>query len=382
MDFDFRKLIKDRHEYARAWKERTGGRVVGYYETYMPEELIYAAGCLPVRILGEHEPDCLSERDMYGACYPVRDMLNMFLRGRYDYVDGLVTVEGCQWMYHTFEATTRNKPELYQHYFFMPDYTDAPTSKDVVKSELEVFKKSLETWLGREISTEALDNAIEVYNENRRLLRRICELRRQYKTVILGSEFMSIVTASQVMDKAEVNAMLREFIPQLEAREPYPDRIRLMLVGSETHDTALEEMVESLGANIVIDELDNGTSYYWNEVIPQQDRLMAIALRYLGRPHNPIKDNNWRRRPQRIFELTEDFFVDGVIIAKQIYCHLHGTDNYAVWKMLRERNIPYTYFERDNTLNEDEMYLRLESFLNVLRPGLTHLMGWHKEIDF
>ncbi len=382
MDFDFKKMIADRHEYAKAWKKRTGGKVIGYYEPYMPEELAYAAGILPVRILAEHEPDDLSEKWMYGACYPVRDILNMFLKGRYDYIDGLVTVEGCQWMYHSFEATMRNKPELFSHYFFMPDYTDAPTSRDVVRSELEVFKKRLEDWTGRQISVEALDNAIEVYNENRRLLRRIFELRRAYRSVLLGSEAMSVVLACQVMDKAEMNELLRVYIRQLEEREPYSDRIRLMLVGSETFDVQLEELVESLGANIVIDELDTGSSYIWNEVIPQKDRLLAIALRYLGRPHNPIKDNNWRRRPQHIFELSEDYCVDGVIIAKQIYCHLHGTDNYAVWKMLRERNIPYTYFERDTTLPQEETTLRISAFLNMLRPGLTHLMGWHKKIDF
>ncbi len=382
MEFNFKEMVKNRHEYAKAWKQRTGGKVVGYYEPYMPEELVYAAGCLPVRILGEHEPDCLSEKWMYGACYPVRDMLNMFLNGRYDYVDGLINVEGCQWMYHTFEATMRNKPELFYHYFFLPDYTDAPTSRDVTRSELEVFKGRLEQWLGTEITTEAIDHAIAVYNENRRLLRRIYELRRAYKTVILGSEAMSVVMACQVMDKAEINEILKAFLDELESREPYGDRIRLMLVGSETHGVELEELIESLGANIVIDELDTGSSYFWNDVIEQKDRLLAIALRYLGRPHNPIKDNNWRRRPQHIFELSEDYMVDGVIIAKQIYCHLHGTDNYAVWKMLRERNIPYTYFERDNTLPEEETGLRIEAFLNMLRPGLTHLMGWHKKIDF
>ena len=105
---------------------------------------------------------------------------------------------------------------------------------------------------------------------------------------------------------------------------------------------------------------------------------MAIGLRYLGRPHSPIKDNNWRRRPQHIFELAEDYNIDGALVVKQIYCHLHVTDNYAVWKILRERYIPYLFFERDTTLPVEETTLRLESFMNMLKPGLNHLSGWHK----
>ena len=54
---DFGKMIADRHEYARRWKERTGGRVLGYFEPYFPEELAYAAGMLPVRGLAERGQD-------------------------------------------------------------------------------------------------------------------------------------------------------------------------------------------------------------------------------------------------------------------------------------------------------------------------------------
>ena len=378
---DFKQLVRNRHEYARQWKARTGGKILGYYEPYMPEEIVYAAGALPVRLLADVQPDPRTDKWMYAACYPARALLNQFLNGTYDYVDGIVNVEGCQWMYHAFESTLRNKPDLFNHYLFLPDYTDAPTSKDVLRSELDVFRKRMEEWTGVSITDEKLDHAIEVYNTNRRLLRRIYELRRQNCSVIHGAEAMNVVLACQVMDKEEMNGILQTFLDELENRTPGKDRIRLMLIGSETYDTALEELVESLGADIVIDELDTGSSYFWNETYPQKDRLMALSLRYLGRPHNPIKDNNWRRRPQHIFELAEDYAVDGAIIAKQIYCHLHGTDNYAVWKLLRERDIPYHYFERDLSIPLDETRLRLEAFLNMLRPGLNHLAGWHKALD-
>ncbi|MCD7922844.1 MAG: 2-hydroxyacyl-CoA dehydratase [Clostridiales bacterium] len=375
---DFKEMIAARHVYAKKWKEKTGGKVLGYFEPYMPEEIAYAAGILPVRILAEHEDDDISDKWIYGSCYPVRDMVNQVLKGRYDYLDGLVNVEGCQWMFHGFEVIMNNRPELFYHYFFMPDYTDAPTSKDVARSEMHVFKQKMEEWTGQNITVEALDSAIAVYNKNRRLLRRMYELRRKNNSVILGSEAMQIVLACQVMDKAEANEILERYLDEIEDREPYEDRIRLMLVGSETFNTDLEELVERLGANVVIDELDTGSSYFWNETIEQKDRLMALSLRYLGRPHNPIKDNNWRRRIQHIFELTEDYNVDGVIIEKQIYCHLHGSDNYAVWKMLRERNIPFLYFERDMKLQEEDTSMRIEAFINMLRPGVTHLAGWNR----
>ena len=374
----FKQILENRHEYAKEWKARTGGQVVGYFDTYFPEEVAYAAGLLPVRILAKHEPDDVTDRLMYGNCYCTRDMLNQFTRGRYDYVDGIVNVEGCQWLYNAFDTILQVCPNLFSHYMFVPDYTDARKSKDVMRSEMAVLKKRFEEWTGKTITEEALDHAIEVYNTNRSLLRRIYELRKFDRTVILGSEAMEIVLACQVMDKAEANKMLEELIPELEEREPYEDRVRLMLIGSETYDAELEKLVESLGANIVIDELENGSSYIWNNVIPLQDRLMAIGLRYLERPHSALKDNVWRRRPQHIYELAEDYHVDGVIIAKQIYCHLQGSDMYAQWRLLRERHIPYHTFERDTTLPYEETRLGIEALINMIKPGMTRLKGWSK----
>jgi benzoyl-CoA reductase subunit C len=380
MDFDFKTLVENRRQYAQEWKTRTKGKVIGWFEPYFPEEIAYAAGALPVRMLAAHEPDDVSDKWTYGACYPVRDITNQFLKGRYGYVDGIVNVEGCQWMYNAFEVAANNNDKLLSHYLFLPDYVDAPTSKHVTRSEFKVMKDRMEEWTGNTVTDAGLDGAIEIYNTNRRLLRQIYQLRRADRPMIKGSEMMNILLANQVMDKAEMNRILEDFVQELERREPGRDCLRLMLIGSETFDTALEEMAEAQGANIVVDELDNGSSYFWNDVVYQQDRLMALALRYLGRPHSALKDNNWRRRPQRIFELAEDYAVDAAIIAKQVYCHSHGSDTYMVWKLLRERNIPFHYFERYTLLPGDETAMRLEAFLNMVKEGATHLAGWHKAL--
>ena len=72
----FRDWDKNRHTYAKAWKEKTGGKVVGYFCTYVPEEILYAANILPVRILGGHEPQDVSEAHIFGMFCPFcRDCL-------------------------------------------------------------------------------------------------------------------------------------------------------------------------------------------------------------------------------------------------------------------------------------------------------------------
>jgi len=372
----FQEIFKNRHEYAKAWKARTGGKVIGFYDMYFPEEIAYAAGILPVRILAEHMEDDLTDRLMYGNCYPTRDMFNQFQRGRYDYVDGIVGNESCQWFYNSFDMTLIEFPKLWSHYIYTPDYTDARTSKYLMRSELLVFKGKLEEWIGKEITDADLDRAIAVYNKHRELLRTIYELRKFDQSPILGSEMAEILLACQIMDKAEANELLEALIPKLEKREAFPDSVRLMLIGSETYDAELEKLIESVGANVVIDDLDNGTGYAFTDVAPLQDRILAIGMRYLGKPHSALKDNVWRRRPEHIWQMIEDWQVDGVVIAKQIYCHPHGSDMYMLWKLFRERNMPFHTFDRDTTLPYEETRLGIEALIDMIRPGMYRLKGW------
>lgn len=376
----FHDILENRHEYARQWKNRTGGKVIGYFEPYFPEELAYAAGVLPVRIMAKYEDDDTTDKLMYGNCYCTRTMFSQFLNGEYDYIDGIAHTEGCQWMFNAFQMISITYPEKFSHFMFVPDYPEARSSKSLMLSEMGILKKNLEAWTGNTITDEALDNAIEVYNRNRRLLKQVYELRKEDNSVILGSEAMEIAMTAQIMDKAEMNPMLEAALEELQARQPHRDMLRIMVVGSETYDTYLEELVESLGANVVVDELDNGTSYFWNEVVPQKDRMLSLANRYLEREHTALKDSNWRHRLEHIFRMYEAYQVDAVIIEKQIYCHPHGSDNYALWKFFRERSIPYMYFERDTTLPTRENALRVESFLNMVRPGATRLAGWNNPV--
>ena len=98
----FKELMDNRHEYTKKWKARTGGKVLGYFEPYTPEEVIYAAGVLPIRLLGRHEPDDMTDRYIYGSCACARDIVNQVALGRFDYVDGVTYAEACQWMRQAF----------------------------------------------------------------------------------------------------------------------------------------------------------------------------------------------------------------------------------------------------------------------------------------
>ena len=117
----FRDWYKNRHDYATAWKERTGGKVMGYFCTYVPEEILYAADILPVRILGSHEPQDVTEPHIFAMFCPFcRDCLAQGLKGRFDYLDGIMIAQSCLHIRQAFTSWDIHIPTDYSYYLPHP----------------------------------------------------------------------------------------------------------------------------------------------------------------------------------------------------------------------------------------------------------------------
>lgn len=299
-----RDVIKHRHDYAKDWKRKhPGGAVFGRFCTYVPEEILSAAGILPVRIMGSHErPDITDPYIWSWFCGYSRDCLAQGLKGHYEYLDGIVKARSCPHMRGAYFAWTEKVPVKYSYWIGVPQALSIPEDKILpsvkyLKTELERFKQSLEEWSGRCITDEDLDQAIQVYNTNRGLMRQLYDLRKADKPIISGSEAAEIALAGQLMDKTEHSQLLTDLLEDLSQKQDAPEPgLRLMMMGSENDDIELLQFIESLGGTFVIDDDCIGSRYFWDDINPLQDRLHAIATRYIERVPCPLKDYPESRR--------------------------------------------------------------------------------------
>lgn len=365
----FRTWYDGRHQYARQWKERTGGRVVGYFCTYVPEEILYAADMLPVRILGSHEAQNLTEPHIFGMFCPFcRDCLAQGLQGRYDYLDGIVIAQSCLHIRQAFTSWQINVPVSYSYYIPMPHHVQSPRAYPFLESELTRFKDSIEAWIGKEITNEDLDRGIETMNANRRLMRRLYEVCKETDPPLTGAEAMLMSVSGQWVHKEEHSRALSDLLEK-ELPDRYlnlADHPRLMLVGSEDDNIEFVKMVESCGATVVVDDHCIGSRYFWNEVIPQENRLAAIAARYVDRPACPSKDWPERRKLQHVLQLAKDWRVQGAIFAQQKFCDPHEMDVVEYRKRFEEIGVPTLYLELDVTVPVGQFKVRVEAFLETL----------------
>jgi benzoyl-CoA reductase subunit C len=341
---------------------------MGYFCTYVPEEILLAAGVLPVRILGSHEPQDVTVPHIFGMFCPFcRDCLAQGLKGKYDYLDGIIIAQSCLHVRQAFTSWEKHVPVDFSYYLCMPHHVQSPRALPYLTGELEQFKTAVEDWTGKTISNEDLDEAVSVYNESRRLMHEVYKHRQSDKPPLTGEEAMEMVISGQMTDKREHNEELKKIVAELPKRSNGRQTgSRLMILGSEDDDLEFINMVESCGATFVVDDHCTGTRYFWNEVEPRENRLEAIAKRYIDRVPCPTKDWMARQRIDHIVQLAHDWKVDGAIVIQQKFCDPHELDIPAIRKRLEAEDIKTLFLEFDVTVPIGQFKVRVEAFLEMI----------------
>ncbi|NMG55186.1 benzoyl-CoA reductase, bzd-type, subunit N [Aromatoleum aromaticum] len=366
----FKAWYEKRHDYARDWKARKQGAVVATMCTYVPEEVLIAAGMLPVRVLGAHEPQNVTEPHIFGMFCPFcRDSLSQGLLGRFDYCDGVTLAQSCIQYRQTFNSWRLHVPTVkWDYYLPMPNEVQSPCAKTLHRSEVAEFRRFIEKVGGKPVTDSDLRTAVDVVNENRRLLRQLFEYRKETNPRVTGVEALYASITAQFVDKAEHSAELRRVLAEVEKRgHERQEGVRFMTIGSENDDVAFMAMVESVGSTIVIDDQCSGTRYFWNEAVIQENVIDTIADRYCERPACPTKDYPAHTRFDHVLGLATEFNAKAAIFLQQKFCDPHEGDYPNLKRHLEENGIPTLFLEFDITNPIGPFRIRVEAFLETLR---------------
>ncbi len=349
--------------------KKNGGKVFGWLCTYVPEEIIHAAGILPIRIVGYSFETELDDGNAYfyvNNCSFSRSCLQMGLKGEYDFLDGVVGGSTCDGARRLFDLWRNYIGTPFYHVLTVPrKYTER--AHRLYYQEVLEFKEHLEEYLDFKISDEALLSSIKLYNKSRELLRRLYELRKLDNPPISGAETMEVLNASFRMPKEVFNEWLEKLLDELSSSKgAYSGRARLMLVGSVLTNAEFIRSIEELGGLVVTDELCTSTRYWGDPVVLDRSPLEAIARRYLNNfPCARMFPSEERFR--RIVDSTLDFKVDGVISQTVRYCVPYAHDLPLLTKRLNEHGIPILALDVEyGTSGSGQIRTRVQAFLEML----------------
>jgi benzoyl-CoA reductase subunit C len=371
------QIYQNRGQKAKELKAE-GRKIIGYLCSFTPVEMITAADLVPYRITGSVKGS-IALADAYLetiACPFTRSCLDIALKGGYDFLDGYVVPHSCDNIVKLYDIWTYNIKHAYAHFVNVP-HTLSKASFEFFEAELGTFKKSLERFSGREVTVDGLRQAIELHNEQRALVRKLYELRKQDPPPLSGTEMTKVIVAVMSTPVTEANELLKATIGEIQARHDGPQRkaARLMIYGTGNEETTFIELVEESGANVVIDDLCFGTRPYWFEVEVSDNLLGSLAKSYLERLNCP---RTYRESPGShradlesrfgyLYQFARDFKVNGVILYIVRYCDTHAFDAPDVREYLEGKGLPVLEIEGDYPIGSlAGLRTRIQAFLETV----------------
>ena len=378
-----REIYQDRSRRVKELKEE-GERIIGYIDIFPVLEMLTALDLVPYCILGDiNEP--VTKAD---ACLPtmvcpfLRSVLDSGLKGKYDFLDGVVLAHTCEVAEKMAHIWRIYVDPAYLHFIDTP-HTTHPAALKHFKDLLNDFKHTLESIAGKKLSTEKLRPAIKLHNRQRALMRQLYDLRKPTPPLISGAESVLINIALVSLPVEEGNELLRQVIDEVKQRQNGPTRqpARLLVWGSIIDNTALFEMIESLGASVVIDDTSMGSRAYMTPVEITEDPLDGLAYHYLVDLRSPRtfretvlneakrKDyiTDLENRFSHLREYAGEWHINGVILQALRYCDTHGYEVPGLRHYLDSIGLPSIYLEHDYTATAlAQLRTRVQAFLEII----------------
>lgn len=376
-----REIYSDSSRRAKELKA-AGKKIIGYPCVYVPLEMLTALDLVPYRTCADmKEPITEVDRALpHSFCPVMRNCLDCALKGKNDSLDGMVTIHSCDPQEKTARIWEAYTHYPYFHFIDMP-ITVRSEALEYFRGQLDDFRKTLETFTGKQLSADKLETAIKSHNRQRALVRELYELTKPSPPHISGAEIIQVVKALTSLPVAEGNDLLTEAISEVNKRTAGPDKksARLLMWSSTLDDADIMQVFEAK-ANVVMNESCGGVRAYRGEVKLTADPLEGLADYYL----NEITCARTFRQAS-LGETTKDYAQDlqsrfgylkgtikewrinGVIMLLVRYCDPFAFEMPSLKDYLNGIGIPNTYIEYDYTVGAlGPLRTRVEAFVETI----------------
>ena len=365
-----RDVVEDpEYPTVRRWRE-TGGKVVGHFQVYFPEEIAHAAGLLPVKICGA-QVEGMEAESHFGSylCSIIKTSLELALTEKIA-LDMFVTHPICDAARNLAAIWGRNFSYKCQ-ILYLPQNPNSRYSIKYLRDEYERLQGDVEAIAGCKIRDDDLRRSLAVYNESRALMRELYAIKRETPWLLPADEAFVLIALAGFLPREEHNDFLRAVLPMLKARPlKKQDKMRVVFEGGFCELPPVD-LLQTIAQScyVVDDDLLIGLRYLVEHISLQGEPLLNLAAAYIEKSsYSPVQHDLRKPKENMLLDRVKQSRAEAVILAAAKMCEPGLEEQVTYSKALDAEHIPYfiTEFEENQTTFE-HLGIQLETFVeNIL----------------
>lgn len=353
--------------------KEAGKKVICCMPYYVPEELVYAAGMMPMGLWGTNNKPIARAKEYCATfyCSLAQLCLEMMLDGTLDEIDGVITPTMCD----TLRPMSQNiKTVIGDRAIFLahPQNRFKEAGIQFTMHQYGEVKEKLEKIAGHPIENEAIRQSIVVYNRSRAARRRFVELAGKHPEAVSAVNRSAVLKAAYFMDKKEYTAKLDELNEELSRLpECHFDGIKVMTSGIICDNPRLLKLFDDNHLAIVADDVAHESrGFRVDAPEEEEDGMRALALQWANQScdsilydRNPIA----HERSKHIIRLAKKSGAQGVIMFITQFCDPEETDYVYIKRDLDIADIPLIRLGLDMQMRDfGQVSTSLQAFTDMM----------------
>lgn len=354
--------------------KKAGKKVIGVLPYYAPEELVYAAGMVPMGLWGSNTKTIVKAKEYCATfyCTVAQLGLEMLLDGTLDKLDGVITPTICDTlrpMSQNIRVAMGNKlPVIFLAHpqNRMPDY-----GKKFTITQYTNIKNELEKISGAPITDKALSAAIKVYNKSRAARRKFVELANEHCDVITPTKRSAVFKASWFMLKDAYTEKLEALNSELEKLPACQWKgTKVVTSGIICDNPKLLAAFEDNNIAIANDDVAHESRPIRVDAPENGDPMMALAEQFARQDNDVLlfdPQSNLNRRGEFVAKLVKDSGAQGLVLFMQQFCDPEEMEYPSLKKALDEAGIPHIKLGIDQQMRDfGQAKTAIQAFSDVL----------------
>ncbi len=345
----------------------TGKGAIGMMPIYAPEELVHATGFLPVGLWGGSRPVTKARAYLPPfACSVMQQVMELECEGAYDDLAAVVFSVPCDTLKCMSQKWKGTSPVLV---FTHPQNRGLEAANRFLEREYAILKEKLENVTGVKITNAALEHSIQVYNENRAVMREFSVLAAQYPQVISAVDRHAVFKSRLFIEKSRHTALVKQLMEAVRAAEPQPwTGKKVVVTGILLEPNGLLELFDQLGLAIVADDLAQESRQIRVDV-PEGDeaplyRLARVWQKMYG---CSVATDIQKQRGPMLLDMVRKTGADAIVVAMMKFCDPEEWDYPIYYKQFEAQGVRNLMIEVDQeSTSFEQIHTRLQSLVETL----------------
>jgi bcr-type benzoyl-CoA reductase subunit C len=348
--------------------KKTGKKAVGCFPYYTPEEIIYAAGMLPVGLWGGQTEIKAADKYLQSFCCSImRANVEFGMKGTYNMLSAVIIPTYCDTLKCICENWKSAVPNIYLIPTVYPQNIKIEAGITYMMDEFKRVQKELEKVSGKTITEQELLDSIAVYEKYRNTMQEFVRIVNLYPNTLNARVRHFIIKAAYFSDKKIYTEKLAELIVELKKNPAEEfDGLKVVVTGILAEpDALLDSFVEN---NIIFaaDDLAQESRQFRTNIGAGSSAIEKLARRVANQSCSLLYDEK-KARGQLLIDLVKETKADGVVISMMKFCDPEEFDYPIFKKELEAAKIPMLYLEIEQQMDAaEQIRTRIQSFAEMM----------------